>query len=1407
MHRRFLSPARRLVFLPGVLLALAAAPGCELATHFGDFQQAADTGASEAGASDAGDAGRDAALDSAVDVGPMLDAGADSGTDAGSAPTHRVTVTITGPGTASLRSSDSTFTCASGTCTWDVPEGSLTVQSTPSATSVLASWDGACTGTAIGSSSCTIDVMADVALGATYHIRQVTLDVGITGVGTVTSTTPASLGISCTGSTTGCSATVDAGTSITLHAVGASGYNFAGWTLPSCTGTGDCSFTIAMDTHVDATFTDGRVVVGVARGGDGMGTITSDVGGISCGASCSALYTSGTHVVLTAAPAQGSDVTSWTNCPAAATGATCAFDVPASGTTLPTITANFTLQRFTLTVRRSGSGSGTITSGTPPISCGTGAGCLAMNVGYGTSVTLTEAPSADSTFGGWSGAAGCGAGASCTFTVTGDTTVTGTFALRTVHVTFAAGGTGSGQILTDDGIIATCTASAGTTAGTCEADYPIHSVITVRGNAATGSMFTSWASAPGGYCSGGSSTTTPCTFMAEEDVTITTSFSIRRYDLVLTATNTGAGSGTVAFSTGSVGTCASASPPGNTCTNNYAYNTMVTLTASASTGSFGGWGGDCVSAGTSPMCTVTMLAARNVTASFVPPGLTLSVTTSGTTTGTVTDGSGMISCGSTCSAVYASGSMVTLTAAPNSAMGYVFGGWGGACAFAGMTTMCTLTISSATSVVANFVLPTRTVTVTGAGPLGSGAVTDGGGNTCSTGSTCVQSYPLNSDVLLTATPVAGYTFVGWTGCPLVVGGTMCRINPLVIDTAVTATFAVQNVNLQVTFSGNGSGAVTGAGLSCHQPSMAGDVCSVSIAVGSTVSLTATPITGSTLTVWGGACSGSGGCTFVATAGTTSVTATFSLLQYQLTVARQPTSSAGTVVSTAPTSPTINCGGVCTQTFDHGTLVRLQASANAGYRFASWSVSACGTAPTCDVTVTSTQTVTANFVPVRTLQVTIPGSSTVGYVRSANVSSVSPTGLNCTNSTGAGPVTCTAEFDVGAPIRLTSSDPTYPFYGVTSWSFSPAGPSCGTGAYAPECLFTMPAGAGVLALTTTFGQLGNIVFLSDNQYQPGVQFIGPGQADVQCRNEAMSAGLPGSMYVAFLSTTSTGMMARLNGLAPPPQGFVRLDGRPIASSITQLFGGALTHPIHQTATGSYVPDALFWSQTNDSGAPTSMGNACNGWAGNAGAMTTLGHAGRTTRWASDPGEAAVSCAQMRRLVCVQADGGSFMSVRPPAPPSGAITVFTTAGVRGGDQGIGGMDSLCASEASAVGLTGTFVAFVSSSAGAASTRTTLTGPLVRTDGWTLGPMSAFTSSSGQPLGTFAVSAGGAPTASVSSWTGMPASGASGTSGACADFTDSAMIGDAGFPASADIAEWAAQSTSSQCNRTFPVMCIQR
>ena len=89
-----------------------------------------------------------------------------------------------------------------------------------------------------------------------------------------------------------------------------------------------------------------------------------------------------------------------------------------------------------------------------------------------------------------------------------------------------------------------------------------------------------------------------------------------------------------------------------------------------------------------------------------PAAYTLTVSKTGTGSGTVSSSPTGISCGSSCSASYNSGTSVTLTAAP--ATGSLFTGWSGDCSGTGTT--CTLSMTRNRSVGAKFDLVVVSVT-------------------------------------------------------------------------------------------------------------------------------------------------------------------------------------------------------------------------------------------------------------------------------------------------------------------------------------------------------------------------------------------------------------------------------------------------------------------------------------------------------------------------------------------------------------------------------------------------------------------------------------------------------------------------------------------------------------------------
>jgi hypothetical protein len=235
------------------------------------------------------------------------------------------------------------------------------------------------------------------------------------------------------------------------------------------------------------------------------------------------------------------------------------------------------------------------------------------------------------------------------------------------------------------------------------------------------------------------------------------------------------------------------------------------------------------------------------------PGLTVSVTGSGT----VTSNTGGISCPSTCSAGFSSGTQVTLTATP--ASGSTFSSWSGACSGSGS---CVVTMNTAKSVTATFTHPyTLSVSVTGSGSVTSSPP----GISC--GSTCSASFAAGTQVTLTATPVSGNSLTGWGGA---CGGTGSCVITMSAAQNVSATFTAQTSNtLSVRVFGNGTVSSSPSGIS-----NCGSTCNASYTTGTNVTLTATPAGGATFKGWGGACSGTGTCT-VAMNAAEGLSATFS----------------------------------------------------------------------------------------------------------------------------------------------------------------------------------------------------------------------------------------------------------------------------------------------------------------------------------------------------------------------------------------------------------------------------------------------------------------------------------------------------------------------------------------------------
>jgi hypothetical protein len=213
----------------------------------------------------------------------------------------------------------------------------------------------------------------------------------------------------------------------------------------------------------------------------------------------------------------------------------------------------------------------------------------------------------------------------------------------------------------------------------CGVDLPIGGGFTLTATPAEGYRFGHWQ---GDACQGSSPT---CAAWVTSWARTTAVFD---QATLLKVTRSGSGSGTVTSAPGGVDS-------GSACTATFDPGQTLTLTAKPEGGSrFAGWSGACT--GTAPICTFTAaVGTASVEAAFVKLAI-LTVVRKGR--GRVTEATGAIDCGASCSATFDDGATATLHAAAG--RGYRFSGWSRACS--GKAPTCTVAVTGAENVAATF---------------------------------------------------------------------------------------------------------------------------------------------------------------------------------------------------------------------------------------------------------------------------------------------------------------------------------------------------------------------------------------------------------------------------------------------------------------------------------------------------------------------------------------------------------------------------------------------------------------------------------------------------------------------------------------------------------------------------------
>ena len=333
---------------------------------------------------------------------------------------------------------------------------------------------------------------------------------------------------------------------------------------------------------------------------------------------------------------------------------------------------------------------------------------------------------------------------------------------------------------------------------------------------------------------------------------------------------------------------------------------MATISANPKPGyTFNNWNGEGIVDSSSLSTSVEMNQSRSISALFSINYHQLTVTSSAG--GTVL-GEGN----------YSYGQEVVITALPEE--GYTFTGWSGDLQNNLTSPSTSVSIDGNKSIHATFsLIPDDSFVLTMiANPTSSGT-TQGG-----------ASYPRNSLVTISASPLVGYEFISWGGMGVVDSNSSTTQVSLSENLTITANFKKKTFTLEINESNGGT--TIGAG---------------SYEFGTNANISATALPGYTFSNWtgGGVFSPGNASTEVLITENRTVTANFTIQTRSLVM---PPTTGGTVSGAG--------------TYEYGTIVEVTANPLPGYTFEKWSGNAMNNPliPSTILELTEDMNVTASF---------------------------------------------------------------------------------------------------------------------------------------------------------------------------------------------------------------------------------------------------------------------------------------------------------------------------------------------------------------------------------------------------------------------------------------------------------------
>lgn len=354
---------------------------------------------------------------------------------------------------------------------------------------------------------------------------------------------------------------------------------------------------------------------------------------------------------------------------------------------------------------------------------------------------------------------------------------------------------------------------------------------------------------------------------------------------------------------------------------------------------------------------------------------------------------------------------------------------------------------------------------------------------------------------------------------------------------------------------------------------------------------------------------------------------------------------------------------------------LTATPGATSLFTEWVGGCPGSATSCELAIDGDRSVVARFVPA--VMVTFEATSLAAGTGVIAVDS----GASC-----AVPCRATARVQRGARVRFSATPDTGSQFRWTN--------GCSGTNLACEMTVSVDTSA-----TIVFNG-ANYAFVASKSYPTNLGIAG---YDDACNASARTAGLPGP-YVAWLSTSKASASSRMGSA----RSFIRVDGRPFADTLEP--GAPIYFPLALDEFGNIRTAWPVYAMTgSDELGQLTAGYNCSDWTLSGSYGLRLGDPmGGAGSWS---GSSWTSCQGEWLIYCL---GTGIQRPLQRQKSSGRLA-FVSSNTMASGGGLAAADSLCASEARAAGLTGSFKALLATDGASAASRFDLRGPpWIRADG---------------------------------------------------------------------------------------------